>query len=123
MRAWHPSIADGREVAVDAGRLWSLERLSRTIAADGRRQDEAERRPLVVRSMPDADGKPTPASADGRASPWLAKMPPGYWTAVLELETKNAASEPETAFCLIVTGKEEMTLSLAGLAVTYSPRA
>ena len=38
-------------------------------------------------------------------------------------KSKNAASEPETAFCLIVTGKEEMTLSLAGLAVTYSPRA
>ena len=29
----------------------------------------------------------------------------------------------ETAFCLIMTRKEEVSLSLAGLAATYSPRA
>jgi hypothetical protein len=36
---------------------------------------------------------------------------------------KNAASETEAAFSLIVTRKEEISLSLAGLAATYSPRA
>jgi hypothetical protein len=37
--------------------------------------------------------------------------------------TKNAASRREAAFLLFTTSKEEFYLSLAGLAVTYSPRA
>ncbi len=46
------------------------------------------------------------------------KMQPGS-----EQTNKNAASEMEAAFCSIMTRKEEISLSLAGLAATYSPRA
>ena len=38
-------------------------------------------------------------------------------------KTKKPPPETETESCLIVTRKEEITLSLAGLAATYSPRA
>src|SRR5260221_9432792 len=40
-----------------------------------------------------------------------------------DAQNKKRRLPRETAFCLIVTRKEELPLSLAGLAATYSPRA